>query len=197
MIKLGLTGNIASGKSQAEKFFLSKNIPVIDADEVCRDLLANDLKIIEIIKNKFADFDILTEGNLDRKKLANILYSDKKAKQELEKILHPPIIEKIKNFFDMHKSAPLVVASVPLLFEIQLEEMFDKILLISANEDIRLSRLMKRNNITKEFAQKMISAQIPEREKIDKSDFVVYNNENLEEFFSELDVFLLNIKQMY
>ena len=197
MIKLGLTGNIASGKSQAEKFFLSKNIPVIDADEVCRDLLANDLEIIETIKNMFADFDILTEGNLDRKKLANVIYNNAKAKQELEKILHPSIIEKIKNFFDLHKSAPLVVASVPLLFEIQLEKMFDKILLISANEDIRLSRLMKRNNITKEFAQKMISAQIPEREKIDKSDFVVYNNENLEEFFSELDVFLLNIKQMY
>lgn len=197
MIKLGLTGNIASGKSQAEKFFLSKNLSVFDADEVCRNLLSTDLKIIEIIKNKFADFDILTGKCLDKKKLANVIYNNAKAKQELEKILHPPIIAKMKEFFNLHQSEVLVVASVPLLFEIQIENMFDKILLISANEDLRLSRLMKRNGITKEFAQKIISAQIPENEKIDKSDFVVHNNENLENFLSELDVILSNIKQTY
>ena len=95
----------------------------------------------------------------ERYQIENRKYYEQLYRHKFEKLAE------MDQFFDKHKSEPLAVAAVPLLFEIKIEKMFDKILLISADENIRLERLMKRNNITKKFAQKMISAQISEREK--------------------------------
>ena len=177
MLKVAITGNIASGKSQVEKMLLSAGYKVIDSDKINHYILASDYKVIKEIKSVFSDDDILDEdGNISRRKLGDVVfYSDEKRKK-LEQILHVKIFEKVTEFLKENSSEKFVFVSVPLLFETNMENNFDKIIFVSADEDIRLKRLMARNNFTKAKAKKRINSQQTENEKIKKSDFIIFNN---------------------
>ena len=152
MLKIAITGNIASGKSELEKILISKGYPVFDTDKMAHEIL----------------------GNVDRKKLGDEVFRNPQKKKELEEYIHPKIKEKLKEIFSMNYDT--VFISVPLLFETDFYKLFDKVLLVACDNDLRLKRLMERNNFTKEEALLRIRAQIPQEEKIAKSDFVIYNN---------------------
>ena len=109
--------------------------------------------------------------------------------KQLESIIHPEVKKEILNIFDLDEK--LIFISVPQLFESGFDELFDKIIFVSADENIRLARLMKRNNFTKEEAQKRISAQESEEKKISKSDYVLYNNDDVEFLKKEVDILFL------
>ena len=177
MIKVAITGNIASGKSQVEKILLSMGFKVADTDKINHFILLTDLSAIKEIKEAFVTDDILDEDDcISRIKLGKVVFSDDEKKAKLEAILHKRIIAKIQDFFNQNEQQKIVFVSIPLLFEIHQEKMFDKIIFISSYEDIRLKRLMKRNNYSEKYAKTRIASQFPEKEKIEKSDFVIYNN---------------------
>lgn len=177
MIKIALVGNIASGKSTVEKTLQELNFPVLDTDIVAHELLENNSKVIDAFK----DYDILTDGKISREKLGKVVFSDNKLKQKLESILHPQIKNKIEDFFSTHARKSMAFVSIPLLFEAKMENIFDKILFIYTNDEIRLQRLMKRNNYTREYALCRMNAQICQDEKIKKADWVIYNNSTVED----------------
>ncbi|MCR4881079.1 MAG: dephospho-CoA kinase [bacterium] len=182
MKKIGLTGNIASGKTTVENMLIDSGYKVIDADHICHEAICNNAEIIEKIKNIFEGKDITDEaGSLSRKKIGKIVFESDTERKKLESIIHPHVINKIEKFFISNSENDIVFASVPLLFEIKLEKMFDKIIFVSATQAIRLERLMKRNNFTKEEALQRISAQNTEDDKIKKSDFVIFNNGTVDE----------------
>lgn len=177
MKKIAITGNIASGKSQVEKILLSMGFKVIDTDKINHFILASDINAVNEIKNAFKNDDILDEnGKLSREKLGKIIFSSKLKKVELEDILHKRIFEKINDFYNQNKNESIVFVSIPLLFEIKQEKNFDKIIFISADEDVRLRRLIKRNNYSENYAKIRINSQEKEESKIIKSDYVIYNN---------------------
>lgn len=177
MIKVALTGNIASGKSQVEKILLSLGYKVADTDKINHFILASDLSAIKEIKESFEEDDILDENkNISREKLGQIVFSAGWKKVKLEEILHKKIFDKVNEFFEQNKDEQLVFVSVPLLFETKQEDNFDKIVFISADEDIRLKRLMERNNYSEQYAKIRIASQKKEAEKIKKSDYIIYNN---------------------
>ena len=181
MIKVAIAGNIACGKSQVEKF-LKQNFPVIDTDEITHNLL--DLKS-EIIINKFNNFDISDNGKINRKKLGNLVFDDENKKKILENILHPEIKKEIKNFFIKNKNEKICFVSIPLVFEANMENLFDKIIFIYANDNLRLERLIKRNNLTPKEALKRINSQKPQNEKLSKSDYIINNEEDLESLYEK------------
>lgn len=153
MLSVGLTGNIASGKSIVESYFEKKGISVINADDVTHELIDKDRNIQQRIKKLFENEDILDEnGAISRAKIGKIVFSDQDKLEELENILHPAVIKKIEEFFDEKRSEDIVIASVPLLFEIDIQPMFDKTILVCADKKIRLQRLMNRNGYSLEHA---------------------------------------------
>lgn len=177
MMKIALVGNIASGKSTVEKTLQELNFAVLDTDFVAHCLLENNAEIMEAFK----DYDILTEGKISREKLGKIVFSDETLKQKLEAILHPQIRAKIQEYFSIHSNEKLVFVSIPLLFEAKMEDLFDRVLFVYTNDDIRLQRLMKRNNYTKEYAIVRMNSQISQDEKVKLADWVIYNNSTVED----------------
>lgn len=180
MLKIAITGNIASGKSQVENILIDLNYKVADTDKINHDILKNDIETINKIKNAFFSDDITDKNNdISREKLGKIVFSDNSKKTLLEKILHKRINEKVNEFFEENKKEKILFVSIPLLFETNQQENFDKIIFISADEKLRLQRLIKRNNYSFDYAIKRIKSQESEEQKIKKSDFIVYNNSDL------------------
>lgn len=197
MIKVALTGNIASGKTQVEKFLLSLGYKVIDTDKVNHFIIASDFDAINEIKTAFKEDDILDENeNISREKLGKIVFSVGWKKIKLEEILHKRINEKIDEFIENNKDEKIIFISIPLLYETKQESKYDKIIFISADEDIRLKRLMLRNGYTEQYAKTRIASQLKEAEKIKKSDYVIYNNSDFLNLKKQVDTVLKQLTNL-
>lgn len=180
MIKVAIAGNIACGKSEVEKIVINLGYKVVDTDKINHTILSEDISAIEEIKQVFSFDDILDEnGNISREKLAKVVFTSDEKKQLLEDILHKRIFKKVNEFFEENKNEKIVFVSIPLLFESKQEKTFDRIIFISADERIRLERLIKRNNYSEDYAKIRINSQEKEDEKIKKSDCIIYNNSDL------------------
>ena len=184
MLKVAITGNIASGNSEVEKI-ISDFYPVYDVDKIAHAIL----------------------GNIDRKALGEKVFSDPKALKELEDYIHPRVKEEILNIFNGVKTVRnkaglvgnstknnIVFISIPLLFETGFESLFDKIVFLQCNDDLRLERLIARNNYTKEYAIKRMNSQLPQEDKIKKSDYVLDNNSTKEDLKQQVLELLKIIK---
>jgi dephospho-CoA kinase len=191
MIKVALVGNIASGKSTVQTYLINKDYVVIDTDMITHDILMDKPDVPEA----FEEYDVFDYGKLSKEKLGKLVFSDVKLKEKLEDIVHPLILQEINQAFTTFKDEKIVFISIPLLFEVGWEEIFDKIIFIQSNDDIRLKRLIERNNYTEEYAKLRMNSQRNQEKKLDKSDFVIQNNSTKEELFIQIDKVLSQIQE--
>ena len=183
MLKIAITGNISSGKSAVQKFIEECGYKVLDTDIAGHEILEESPEI----KSEFKDFDVLdANGKISRQKMGKLVFSDEKLKQKLENIVHPKIRKKITDFFKKNASEKLIFVGIPLLFETGMQDLFDKIILVYTNDDIREKRLIDRNNYTVEYAKIRMNCQCSQEEKKELSDFVIYNNESLDDLKSSV-----------
>lgn len=175
----GLTGSIASGKSTILNIFKNLGYEVIELDKIGHSLLFNEDIKKEILEK--IDFKILNEKNeIDRKKLGKIVFSDKNKLEILNKIMHKNILEIMENKINYSKENNIdLIVEVPLLFELNLQNKFDKIILAYVDEKIQLNRIMKRDNKTEKEAKNVINSQMPQKEKIKKSDIIINTDKDI------------------
>lgn len=178
MIKFALCGNIASGKSTVQKLLENQGYRVLDTDKVAHELLTVNNSELFL---EFKKFDVFENGEFSREKLGKLVFTNKEIKQKLENILHPQIREKIKEFFDQNQNEKYLFVGIPLLFEANMTDLFDKIIFIYADDDIRLKRLLLRNGYSVDYAKARLNSQMRQEEKTQKSDYVIYNNGSIEE----------------
>ena len=187
MIRIALCGNIASGKSTVQKFLEKNGYKVLDTDKVAHELLnVSNSKLYTEFKN----LDVFENGEFSREKLGKLVFADKEIKQKLENILHPQIREKIKEFFDKNQNEKYLFVGIPLLFEAGMTDLFDKIVFIYADDDIRLKRLLHRNGYSVDYAKARLNSQMRQEEKAQKSDYVINNNGSVEELIKNITLFL-------
>lgn len=191
MIKYAISGNIASGKSTVESILRDFGYLVFDTDIIAHQLLNQSKN--EII-DAFAGYDILENNEISRKKLGNFVFKDKNLKEILEKILHPKIKNEILNILKKNEKEKVVFVSIPLLFELGWQNMFDKVLFVSANDEIRLQRLMKRNSLSIEQAKERLQSQMSQNKKVELSDFIICNNEDKPCLQKQVNEFIILLK---
>lgn len=178
MIKFALCGNIASGKSTVQKLLENQGYRVLDTDKVAHELLTVNNSELFL---EFKKFDVFENGEFSREKLGKLVFTNKEIKQKLENILHPQIREKIKEFFEQNQNEKYLFVGIPLLFEANMTDLFDKIIFIYADDEIRLKRLLLRNGYSVEYAKARLNSQMRQEEKTQKSDYVINNNGSIEE----------------
>lgn len=189
MIKIALTGNIASGKSTVQSILEEKGYKVLDTDKTGHFLLDE----LNEIKEAFKEHDILEDGKISRDKLGKLVFDNPDLKIKLENIIHPAIKNEIIKFFEKNKSEKYVFVSIPLLFESGMQELFDKVLLICTDDNLREKRLISRNHFSIEYARKRMSAQMSQDEKKELCNYVIYNNGTVDELRRTVYAFLSDL----
>ena len=180
MFIIGMTGGIGSGKSEALKIFESLNIKVIDLDKISKEITETNHQAIKDIKSAFGNvFD--KDNRLDRKKLRELIFSDKNKKINLEKILHPKILEEVKKKLNALSDESYVVIDIPLLFETnQYSSLISRSLVIDCEVNDQIERVKKRDGIDTSIIQSIMDQQIDRRSRIEKGDDIVLNDGSLE-----------------
>ncbi|MBQ7739723.1 MAG: threonylcarbamoyl-AMP synthase [Eubacterium sp.] len=189
---LGITGQTGAGKSElttlSRRYFFS----VVDSDRVAREVVENGSPVLEALSEAFGK-DIIKDGALDRKRLAEIAFSSRENTEALNKIMHPEIIKRCKKLAKEKKAQSLVLLEAPQLFEAGLEKECYKIIALCADEKTRKERIKRRDSLTDGQAQSRINAQLSEQYYKEHSDYVIYNNGGLESLQPQFEEILKEI----
>ncbi|NPA54379.1 MAG: dephospho-CoA kinase [Aquificae bacterium] len=187
MLKVGLTGSIGTGKSTVAKIFQELGAYVIDADKIVHQLLKKE-DVKQKIKEAFGNvFD--ENGEIDKKKLAGIVFNNLEKKKQLEGILHPLVFQEIQKWLkEIEKKDPeaVAIAEVPLMIETGSYKNYDKIIVVYAPEELQMERLVKKG-MTKEEALRRIKSQMPIEEKIKYADIVIENTESIQKLSKKVE----------
>lgn len=191
---IGLTGSIATGKSTVSNMFKQLNIPVIDADQIARDVVEPEQVALKKIIEAFGTNILHDDGSLNRKALGDIVFNDKEKLEILNGIVHPAIRNEMNRQKEMYlaQNIPCFVLDIPLLFENKLDYLVDKILVVYIDEETQLKRLMDRDQSTREDAMSRIKSQISIEVKKEKAHEVIDNSGTVEESFTQLKEILKN-----
>ena len=184
---IGLTGGIASGKSTVWKYLAEKGFKVYDADKIAKDISGKKSVQKEIILT-FGDKILDENGNIDRKKLKEIVFENKEKLKQLNAIIHPKVIDFYKELKEKNTDE-VIIFDVPLLFESGIDKFCDKILVVISDYEIQLNRIVERDKIDRELAEKIIKSQLSNEERIKKADVVIENNSSLEDLFEKVERF--------
>ncbi len=177
---IGITGGIGVGKSSVCKIITEKKLPTIEADNIIRKTLLQDHEVQNDIINVFGKEILDHEGQLDRKKVASAAFSNKAKLSELEQIIHPKLANLVKLKRDLLKKKGYKIAfyEAPLLFEKQMQDQFDEIILVAAKENLVIKRLLKRGLEKNDILLRM-KHQLPQKDKLALVSYVIWNNSSL------------------
>ena len=174
MIKVGLTGNIGSGKSTVAGIFEVLGVPVFHADKEAVHIMSTE-EVMKAIRSRFGDA-VYYRGILDRQKLAATVFNDSTALADLNTIVHPRVRKKFKGWIEQHGQQPYVVQEAAILFETGFHGFFDVTVVVSCPEDIAIERVMVRDGAKKEEVMARMRNQWPEPKKIALADYVINND---------------------
>jgi len=181
-IKIAVTGGAGSGKSTVCEFLKKLGVIVYNADIFARDVVEKDSPAYQKIIDYFGKQVTEKDGGLNRKLLREIITKDRHAKNALENIVHPEVISLMKKkLIDEQKSGRNIAIEVPLLFELDLQYLFDVTLMVFSTKEQKLKRLVKRDNITGQNAADLIELQMDDQDKIKRSHFIIQNNDTKEQ----------------
>jgi len=179
---VGLTGGIATGKTTAANIFNGLGAAVIDIDRIAREAVKPGSKPYQEIVAAFGREVLNPEGDVNRDRLARLIFTSKTLREKLNRITHPAIIKEMKRRAGLLSSSRLlVIVDVPLLFEVNMVSFFDKIIVVTCREEAQIKRLRKRDSLSAEEARQRMASQLPLSAKAKRADFLINNDGDFEE----------------
>jgi dephospho-CoA kinase len=187
---VGLTGGIASGKSLTCRFFREMGAHIVDADQLSRDVVRPFSPAWKEVVEAFGQEILAPDSELDRPRLAEIIFADEKKRRLLESILHPPIADETAlRVAELEKGYPdgIIIVDAALMIEVEQHENFEKLIVVFVDEETQARRLMERDLIGKADAYRRIEAQMPLTRKIEFADYIIDNNGSPEHTRQEVE----------
>lgn len=175
MKKIGLTGGIGSGKSTVAQVFRALGVPVFVSDDEARRLQESDAEVVNAIAALFGK-EIYKDGKLDRAKVATVVFADKEKLSQLNAIVHPAVGKAFDAFCITHNAAPYVIKEAAIIFEHGLEKQLDGVITVTAPDEVRIARVMTRDQAEREAVIRRMQNQMPQEEKAKRSAFVIMND---------------------
>lgn len=191
---VGITGGIGSGKSLFSRVCAERGYLVMDADTVAKDLMNTSEVIKESLIREFGS-ESYENGVLNKSFISQKIFNNPPFLQKMNSIVHPVVIKAIQEALNS-SSRKLAFAESALIYESNFVHIFDRVVVIAAEDEIRIARVIKRGGLTSEQVLKIISNQIPQSEKIAKANYVLYNNGGAEEFRESANKFLDSLEQL-
>jgi dephospho-CoA kinase len=179
VLKIGLTGGVGSGKSTVAKCFAELGVPIIDADEIAHELFENNPLIYNKIISHFGVHVLTQDKYLDRKKISNIIFCDKKERLWLEELMHPVIRDEMLKRAELFNKEPYCIMVIPLLFETKFPPKLDRILLVDCTKEIQISRVANRDHHDIEKIEAIMGAQIDRNNRFKHADDIIDNVSSL------------------
>lgn len=177
MLKVGITGNIGSGKTTVSKIFELLGVPVFYADNEAKNVMVNDTELIAGVKETFGESSYFPDGTLNRKHIAAIVFNDDKQLAQLNSLVHPAVFRAFDNWLVQKKNAPYVLKEAAVLFESGSYRLCDRTVMVTAPLDLRMQRVKHRDNLTAEEALAREAKQYTEEKKITLADDLICNDE--------------------
>jgi len=185
---LGVTGNIASGKSTVCRELARRGAIVVDADQLAREVVEPGSPVLEQLVAAFGGDILNADGRLDRQCLGALVFSDPAARERLNAIIHPAIATlSVKRLQELRADAALIVYEAPLLFEVGAQTRVDKVLVVTITPEVQLARLMARDDLDRQSARQRIAAQMPQEQKIARADYLIDNSASPEETMAQVE----------
>lgn len=176
---MGLTGGIASGKSTVSALLVSKGARLVDADAIAREIMLPGHEVLASVAEFFGAEVLQPDGTLNRSKLGDIVFRDPEARKTLNGLTHP-VIRRITRermeAFEREDASRLTVVDIPLLYETEQEDLFEKILVVYVPREVQIQRLIARNGLTEEQARARLDSQMDIELKREKADYVIDNS---------------------
>ncbi len=180
MLLIGLTGSFGTGKSTVAAMFKAKGAKVIDADTVTRDLLLKNTKCIKKVAKSFPGA-IICAGDIDRSKLAKVVFQHPRELKKLTDILYPEALKEVKRQISLYRRTQFIVLDVPLLFETGWDRLADITVVVRASRKEQVQRIQNRMGISRSEILKRLKFQMPQKEKCRLADIIIDNNGPLQE----------------
>ena len=174
--KLGITGGIGSGKTSVCKVFNVLGIPFFSADPEASEIMDNDKSIIRGI-NSITGKELYTNGTLNRKELATLIFNDNSLLKRVNSLVHPVVLDHFRKW-ELQQDAPYVILEAAILFESGASKLVDRIATVVAPVEERVERVIRRNNISRELVMERMHNQMDDDSRIKLSDYVIHNSEN-------------------
>jgi dephospho-CoA kinase len=183
VVVVGLTGGAGSGKTTVSRILAEKGAYIVDADQIARKVVDPGSPVLQEVVNRFGKEILCGSGTIDRKKLAGIVFCDPSKRALLNEILHPRILEEIERRIEeigRQNDTAVIIIDAPLLIEMGYHRKMDKVIVVTATREQQVERLTKRDGMTPDQAQRILSSQLPLEEKLQAADFIIRNEGPLE-----------------
>jgi dephospho-CoA kinase len=187
--RIALTGGIATGKSHVRARFEALGVPTIDSDVIARQVVEPGSAGLAAIVERFGARVLDDRQQLDRRKMADIVFADPDARKALEAIIHPEVRRVTDEWFASlnPRRHPFAIADIPLLYEVNRDRDFDAVIVVACNPDTQLRRIMERDGLSESDARRRIDAQLPLEEKVRRADFVIRTDGSVEDTNRQVD----------
>ena len=192
---VAITGGIGSGKTTISKYLKKNNFAVHESDSAVSQIYIKPNKLFLSFLKKNVSKEVVTRNKINKQKIAEIIFNDKKTKQKLENYIHKEVKKSRDSFVKKNakNKKNLIFVDIPLLFENKLEKNFDKVLCVIAKKKIRRERVLRNKKFTKKTLQKIFKFQVSDKERKARSNIIIYNNDTKKDFIFSLEKALIKL----
>jgi dephospho-CoA kinase len=195
-MNIAITGSIGSGKSEMGRFLGLLGYPVIDTDKLAAEVLRRGSEVYSLLVEDYGDRILDEDGDIDRKTLADILFTDENEKSKIEGWMHPAIWGLLDERYLDYPEEKFIFVEVPLLFETNSQSRFDRSVLVLTDQEIAIERLMAYRNIDREEAYRRWRNQMDPELKKELADDILFNNGNLDDLRKQIESYMMKLEAL-